>query len=211
MTLRRFVTLEGGEGSGKSTQVRLLADRIAAAGYEAVATREPGGAPFAEAIRTALLTPRPVAPTHLAQALAFNAARADHLAETIRPALARGAFVVCDRFTDSTRVYQAHAGDLADETLQVLDDIVVGDTRAELTFVLDIDPRVGLARAQSRRGADDVDMYEARALAFHDTLRAGFLAIAQAEQGRCRVVDGGLAPDALADVIWQHVSAHFAL
>lgn len=218
MALRRFITLEGGEGSGKTTQVKRLAARIEAYGHNAIATREPGGAPFAEAIREALLKPAARAPDHLAQALAFNAARADHLEQTIRPALERGDFVICDRFTDSTRVYQCFAGDLPPETAEILDAIVVGQTQPTLTLLLDLPPSVGLARARARLqqttetgAASQSDMYESRSLAFHERVRDGFLAIAKAHPDRCCVIDGTLSVDEIGERVWNEVATRFGL
>ncbi|MEL6872663.1 MAG: dTMP kinase [Pseudomonadota bacterium] len=204
----RFVTFEGGEGAGKSTQVARLAERLRADGAEVIVTREPGGAPFAERIRKVLLTPADRAPSPLAEALAFYSARADHLAQTIGPALSRGAWVLCDRFNDSTRAYQGAAGGVADAHLDRLDEIVVGDTRPGLTFLIDIPPEEGLARAKARRAEASADMFEARELAFHTALRDAYLAIAAAEPARCRVVDGARAPDAVADEIWDAIAAH---
>ncbi len=220
MSEQRFITFEGGEGSGKSTQARLLAERLAAAGHDVALTREPGGAPFAEDIRTALLTPRDHRPCNLAQALAFFAARADHLSETIRPALQAGRIVICDRFSDSTRVYQTEAGDLPLSTLRTLDSIVVGPTQPGLTFIIDIDPVIGLARAHARtapnaadtRPDDEAasalkDMFEARDLAYHHRLRAGFLTVAAEAPERCVVIAGDAHRDAIAEAIWRHVAA----
>lgn len=217
MTKLRFISFEGGEGSGKSTQVQLLANRLITHGHHAVKTREPGGAPFAEAIRHALLMPREKPPSNMAQALAFSAARADHLTETIRPALASGAFVICDRFTDSTRVYQCFAGDLSAADLSTLEAMVVAETAPPLTFILDIDPKIGMARATARRQEEmgdrdmNTDMFEARSLAFHETLRQGFLTIARAEPQRCVVLDATRAPAEIADQIWQTVRTRFGI
>ncbi|MEL6298313.1 MAG: dTMP kinase [Pseudomonadota bacterium] len=208
MDARRFITFEGGEGAGKSTQVGLLRARLAELGHEVVVTREPGGAPFAERIRKALLTPSDSAPSALAEALAFYAARAEHLSATIRPALQRGAVVVCDRFNDSTRAYQGAAGGVAANVLDTLDRIVVGDTGPALTFILDLAPKVGLQRADDRRAADVADMFEGRELAFHERLREAYRALAEAEPDRCRLIAADRAPDAIADDIWALVSAH---
>lgn len=222
MSLRRFITLEGGEGSGKSTQALQLAQRLSGRGMDAVKTREPGGSDFAEAIRAALLAPRNTTPGHLAQALAFNAARADHLDETIRPALDGGRFVICDRFSDSTLAYQCYAGDLPLETAARLDELVVKDTVPGLTVILDLDPRVGLERARARRrqshlagGAANpvvaADMFEARELEFHERLRSGYLEIASRYPERCVVVEASRSPDEIADEIWYVVSQRFGL
>lgn len=205
----RFITFEGGEGAGKSTQVRLLAERLGAAGHEVVVTREPGGTPFAEQVRALILDPRVADHEPLSEALLFYAARADHIAKVIRPAIARGAFVLCDRFSDSTRVYQSLAGGLPREVFTSLEGIVVGDARPALTLILDIDPAQGLARARARRdgagaraSAAGEDRYEAKALGFHRRLRDGFLAIAAEEPQRCVVIDAARAADAIAADVW---------
>ena len=208
MASGRFVTFEGGEGSGKSTQARLLVERLAAHGVDAVLTREPGGSPFAERVRALLLDP--AAPPHppLSEALLFYAARADHLDKSIRPALASGRWVVCDRFSDSTRVYQGAAGGLDGGTLDALERLVVAPTFPELTFILDLAPAQGLARARARSAlttAGEADPFERRGAAFHDRLRAGYLAIARAEPQRCVVVDGERGADAIAAEIWARV------
>jgi dTMP kinase len=200
----RFVTLEGGEGAGKSTQLRQLVEKLGAAGIEAVPTREPGGSAGAEAIRGLILDGgHGFGP--LAEALLFFAARADHLDLLIRPALARGAWVVCDRFSDSTRAYQGAAGGLPGEIVSRLERLVVVPTRPDLTIILDLPAEVGLVRAAARRGASGPDRFEAEALAFHRRLRTGFLAIAEAEPGRCVVVDAEARESEVAERIWQAV------
>jgi dTMP kinase len=213
----RFITFEGGEGSGKSTQAWLLSERLAAHAVPVRTTREPGGSTFAEHVRALLLSAQSAPKGALAEALLFNAARADHLDETIRPALAGGTWVICDRFADSTRVYQGAAGGLDGSIIDTLETIVLAETRPDLTFVLDIDPVVGLARARERRNAlasassDGEDPYEARQLAFHRQLRAGFLAVASADPQRVVVVDGALSQEAIADVIWRTAAARLAI
>ena len=208
MTSGRFITFEGGEGSGKSTQAGLLAQRLKGRGIDVVLTREPGGSPFAEQIRSVLLggSLPPHAP--LAEALLFYAARADHLASTIRPALTAGRWVICDRFSDSTHVYQGVAGGVASDTLEALEKVVVEPTQPDLTFILDIAPAAGLSRAQTRRAPSSAqseaaaDPYESRNLMFHERLRAGYLAIAKAEPQRCALIDGARPADQVAADIW---------
>jgi dTMP kinase len=204
-----FITLEGGEGAGKSTQARRLADRLQRAGRDVVVTREPGGSPFAERLRATILDGAMPAHGPLTEALLFYAARSDHLVATIRPALERGGIVICDRFSDSTRVYQCHAGGLDLATFETLERLVVGALRPDLTFVLDLPAAEGLQRVRARRagqgapsGDDRLDGFERRALAFHEQLRQGFLDIAAADPERCRVVD------AMADV--ETISQHIA-
>lgn len=204
----RLITLEGGEGAGKSTQARLLAEHLTTAGIEVVVTREPGGSPLAEKIRDLILDPSTPAHSQLAEALLFGAARADHLDGLIRPALARGRWVICDRFSDSTRVYQGAVGGLSPEILGQLDAIVVGATQPDLTILIDIDPVVGLARVANRRATSQpADRYEGRATDYHQQLREGFLAIARSEPLRCVVVDGFCSVDDLARDIRGHVDA----
>ncbi|MGU3360762.1 dTMP kinase [Methylobacterium sp. M6A4_1b] len=200
-----FVTFEGGEGAGKSTQIRRLAAQLRLeSGRPVLTTREPGGSAKAERIREALLAglAKPYGP--FAEALLFSAARIDHLDTLIRPALARGEIVLCDRFADSTRAYQGAAGGLDPAALRALEGVVVGPTRPDLTLILDCDPELGLARARARRdaGADGaVDRFEAEALAFHARLRSAFLAIAAEEPGRCAIVDAALPADAVEAAI----------
>jgi dTMP kinase len=206
----RFITLEGGEGVGKSTQARLLADHLRAEGREVVVTREPGGSALAERIRDLLLDPAMPAHSQLAEALLFNAARADHLDAVIRPALAQGAWVICDRFLDSTRVYQGVVGGLDGAQLDAMDALVVAPTYPDLTVVIDLDPVVGMARAVARRGglgAMPADRYEAREAEYHQRLRQAFLNVARAEAWRCVVVDGAQDVEAIASEIRGHATA----
>lgn len=210
MTKGRFITFEGGEGSGKSTQARRLAERLRAAGTDVLLTREPGGSPFAEQVRNLLLGGTLAPHPPIAEALLFSAARADHLANAIRPALEAGRYVICDRFADSTRVYQGAAGGVSDVDLASLERLVVGATQPDLTVILDIDARAGLARATSRREAvegSEIDPFESRALAFHEKLRAGYLAIAAREPQRCALVDAANDPETISEAVWQLVSA----
>src|SRR5262245_48726206 len=151
MASGRFITFEGGEGSGKSTQAKRLFDGLRARGIDVLMTREPGGSPFAEQARELILNPAIAAHTPLSEALLFYAARADHLHKTIRPALGVGRWVICDRFSDSTRVYQCDAGGLALDVFKALEQMVVSLTFPDLTFILDVPAEVGLGRAATRR------------------------------------------------------------
>lgn len=189
-----FVTFEGGEGTGKSTQLKLLADVIMARRISLIQTREPGGTPEAEALRALLVNGDPGRWTAEAEALLNYAARASHLQKIIRPALASGKFVLCDRFSDSTRAYQGYAGGCDLKLLDALEASIVGNTRPALTLILDIDPAMGLARAKSRADGSE-DRYERKGLEFHERLRAGFLQIAAAEPKRCKVIDASGAID----------------
>jgi dTMP kinase len=201
----RFITLEGGEGAGKSAQARRLAERFAARGIETVVTREPGGTPHAERLREVILSGalREMGPE--AEAIAFTAARIDHVDALIRPALERGAWVVCDRFADSTRAYQGAAGRLGAAFVDRLERIAVGDVRPDLTLMLDLDPEQGLARAARRAGAGEADRFEREGLDFHGTLRRAFLAIAEAEPQRCVVVDASADEETVAEAVWAAV------
>lgn len=205
----KFITLEGGEGVGKSTQMRRLAERLAAQGIDVVTTREPGGSPKAEIIREAILAGRTRDFGPLAEAMLFSAARIDHLDTLIRPALARGAWVICDRFSDSTIAYQGATGEPEPAILHALERVVVGDTRPDLTLILDMPPEVGLARADVRRRVkgEATDRFEGEAPAFHRDLRARFLAIAKAEPVRCAIVDAHASPDEVEERIWRVVDA----
>ena len=199
-----FVTFEGGEGVGKSTQVARLAERLRRTrGSEVVVTREPGGTPRAERIRAALLGGGAKAHGPLAEAVLFAAARLDHLDALIRPALARGAIVLCDRFSDSTRAYQGAAGGVEPRLLDAIERAVVGATRPDLTLVLDLPPAVGLARAEARAGARD--RFEAESAAFHERLSQAFRALAASDPGRCRLIDAGRTQDAVEAEIWAAV------
>jgi dTMP kinase len=206
MAPARFITFEGGEGSGKSTQARLLADQLQATGVDVLLTREPGGSPFAEQVRALILDPATAPHSALSEALLFYAARADHLDKTIRPALGSGRWVICDRFSDSTRVYQSIAGGVDPVTIEALEGLVVAATVPDLTFILDLAPAAGLARASARRQAGvPTDAYETRGLDFHERLRSGYLAIAAAEPRRCVLLDGALPVGPLAELVWAQV------
>ena len=205
----RFITFEGGEGSGKTTQVQRLAARLAPFGAEVIATREPGGSPGAEELRALLVRGAAERWSPLAETLILYAARADHLERTIRPALARGAWVICDRFADSTRAYQGAGGGVAPDVILRLEADVVGRDAPELTLFLDLPAEQGLARA-GRRGGGEA-RFEAKDLAFHQRLRAGFQAIVDAEPARCRRIDGAADPDAIAEAVWAAVATRFGL
>lgn len=209
----RFITFEGGEGTGKSTQISRLVERLRARGLDVVQTREPGGTPGAEVIRRAVLSGKVAALGPFAEALMMNAARDDHLVELIRPALARGAWVVCDRFVDSTRAYQGGLGGVKPEVLAALEESVVGDTRPELTIILDLDPEIALARARARTRAEggEGDRFEDEDLDTHRKLRQAFLDIAAAEPGRCVVIDASGSADDVAERVWRAVSGRLGL
>ena len=199
----RFITLEGGEGAGKSTQIRLLAAWLRERGIDVVQTREPGGAPGAERIRELLVKGDADSWTPIAETLLHYAARADHLGRTIRPALAAGRWVICDRFADSTTAYQGYGHGVAFDFIDSLFKAVVGDTAPDLTLILDLPVEQGLQRAAARSGHEN--RYEQMAVEFHSRLRSGFLAIARANSQRCAVIDAGRAVDAIQSDIQAEI------
>ncbi|SER31321.1 thymidylate kinase [Faunimonas pinastri] len=200
----RFITLEGGEGAGKSTQAQLLQQWLGSRGVQVVRTREPGGSPDAEAMRRLLLGGRAAPFGPAAEALLFAVARADHVAVTIAPALRAGQWVVCDRFMDSTRAYQG-SSQVSGQELDRLERIAVGDLRPDLTLILDLPASEGLRRAGERR--QPADRFERDSLTVHEARRAAFLAIAAAEPTRCAVIDASLTPEEVARAIVSQVSS----
>lgn len=205
-TARRFIVFEGGEGAGKSTQVARLADALRRDGQVVTTTREPGGSPGAEAIRKLLVDGETARWSPLTEALLISAARADHLDRVIRPALARGEWVICDRFADSTMAYQGYGMGLDRAWLEDLRRRVVGEDEPGLTLVFDLPVEVGLARAVASQ------RYERMGRAFHDKLRAAFQEIAQARDGRHRVViDAGGTPEEVARDVLATVRVTYAL
>jgi dTMP kinase len=206
----RFITLEGGEGAGKSTQARWLVDRLSALGITVISTREPGGTPGAEALRNMLVAGGADRWSPVSEALLMNAARSDHLERVIRPALARGDWVVCDRFADSTRAYQGAGGGVHPEFVEALERGVVGATMPDLTLIFDLPAELGLARATAR-DADAQGRFEAKGLAFHQSLRDEFLIIAEGESHRCALIDASPTPDVVAQQVWTEVSERLGL
>jgi dTMP kinase len=197
-----FITFEGGEGAGKSTHVRRLAEALRGRAREVVVTREPGGTPLAEKVRAFILAGKAREFGAFGEALLFSAARIDHLDRVISPALARGAFVLCDRFADSTRAYQGARGGALDAQLATLERVTLDGVKPDLTFILDVSPETGLERARQRRGKDAADRFEAEDIAFHRLLRAKFLEIARAEPERCRIIAAARPMEEVATEIW---------
>ena len=199
----RFITLEGGEGAGKSTQIQRLAEKLRARGETVCVTREPGGAPGAEAIRQLLVTGETTRWSPKSEALLHFAARAEHLERTIRPALARGEWVISDRFTDSTIAYQGPGVGL--EFINQLKELVVGTDMPALTLILDLPVEAGLARAKLRQGKENSaeDRYERMGTEFHEGLRQAFLNIAKNEPERCVVIDASGTEETVAAAIWK--------
>lgn len=204
MSRPRFITLEGGEGAGKSTQARALASRLIELGHRVTLTREPGGSPGAESIRTLLVNGETSRWTPLAETLLHFAAREDHLTHTIRPALARGEWVICDRFIDSTFAYQGAAQGLDTEIIVALSKMVIRDDMPSLTLMLDLPVATGLARADQRGGEN---RYERMGTKFHETLRKSFLAIANSAPERCVIIDATQTADEVARQIWHSVTS----
>jgi dTMP kinase len=202
----KFITFEGGEGTGKSTQARRVAERLKSLGLAVTLTREPGGSPGAEVIRHVLLSGAAKPLGAEAEAMLFAAAREDHLAHTIRPALEQGRWVICDRFADSTRVYQGVLGRVDPRLIRRLEKITVGDTRPDLTIILDMPAEIGLARAQARRGASASDRFESENLAFHERLRDAYRQLSITEPDRCVLIDAGEAEDVVAGRVWASVA-----
>jgi dTMP kinase len=202
----RFITFEGGEGTGKSTQAATLAQRLRSMGIGVVLTREPGGSPGAEVIRHVLLSGAAKSLGPAAEAILFAAARDDHVCTTIEPALARGRWVVSDRFADSTNVYQGALGQVDPILLRGLHRVTVGALKPDLTFILDVPPEVGLERASKRRGEAGADRFEAESLEFHERLRDAYLHLAASEPDRCVLIDARESPTAVAARIWDVVA-----
>lgn len=203
----KFITFEGGEGAGKSTQVSVLAKRLQSLGLSVVVSREPGGSAGAEAIRHVLLSgaAKPFGPH--AEAILFAAARADHVRQTVQPALERGQWVISDRFADSTRIYQGVLGNVDARLIVRLEKITVGEFGPDLTIILDIPPEEGLARVTKRRGDAPIDRFEAEAFDFHKKLREAYLELAEREPKRCVVINAGADAATVAEFVWAAVNA----
>lgn len=205
----RFITLEGGEGTGKSTQAKRLAQSLESLGKPVLVTREPGGSPGAEEIRKLIVEGEPGRWDALTEMLLLFAARADHVARTIRPALRSGTFVICDRFTDSTYAYQGVGRDTPRETIRRIESVVLEDFKPDLTLVLDLPVEIGLKRAEARGAAET--RFEKFAPDFHERLRQAFLDIARRAPDRCVVIDASGNEDEVAEAIWQAVARRFGL
>jgi len=199
-----FISFEGGEGAGKSTQARLLKGALEARGHSVVLTREPGGSPGAEEIRKLLVEGEPERWTPVSETLLFLAARADHVARVIEPALARGEWVISDRFSDSTYVYQGIARRVGVEVVDRLQKAALGSFTPDLTLVLDLDPRDGLKRAGARGGGHE-NRFEKFDSEFHSELRNAFREIAWANPPRCVLIDAGHSAEDVATEVWRAV------
>jgi dTMP kinase len=206
----RFISFEGGEGSGKSTQIRKLAARFEKGKLPAILTREPGGSPGAEVIRHLLMSGMGKLLGAEAETLLFAAARDDHVRTVIQPALAKGIWVLCDRFSDSTRAYQGRVGRVEPAILNAMERVTIGDLKPDLTIILDVPVEVGLKRAAARRGGAAPDRFESEDIKFHQDLRDAYREIAASEPARCVLVDADGDPDTVAARVWTALRTHFS-
>ena len=200
-----FISFEGIDGSGKSTQARMLADRLQRDGVDVVHTREPGGSPGAEEIRALVLQGDPDRWSAETEILLFTAARRDHLERTILPALDAGKVVICDRFADTTRMYQGLSRGNLRAKVDALHNLMIG-IEPDLTLLIDMDPETGLSRAKSRRGIEE--RFEDFGASLQEAMRAGFLALAHEYANRFRIINGARDPDAVAEDVWAAISPH---
>jgi len=204
----RFISFEGGEGSGKSTQIKKVAERLAAAKLRAIVTREPGGSPGAEIIRHLVLSGMGKLLGPDAETLLFAAARDDHVRTVIQPALNQGTWVLCDRFIDSTRVYQGRLGHVSPTMLNAIDRVTIGDLKPDLTIILDVPVEIGMKRAAARRGTAAPDRFEAEDVHFHQELRDAYRQIAAEDPERCVLIDATPDPDMVAADVWTALRDH---
>ncbi|OQW57105.1 MAG: thymidylate kinase [Proteobacteria bacterium SG_bin9] len=198
----RFITFEGGEGAGKSTQIKLLAERLDTTGLRTLVTREPGGSPGAEIMRHLVLSGMGKLLGGATESLLFAAARADHVKLVIKPALEQGMWVLCDRFADSTRAYQGYVGKVDRVLLDGLERVTIGDLKPDLTVILDLPVEIGLQRAAARRGTDAPDRFESETIEFHQRLREAYRMIAEREPMRCVLIDAEGEPALVAGRVW---------
>ena len=204
----KFISFEGGEGSGKSTQIKMLAERLEATKLRAIVTREPGGSPGAEIIRHVVLSGMGKLLGPEAETLLFAAARDDHVHTVIEPALTQGTWVLCDRFSDSTRAYQGRLGNVPSGILNAMQRVTIGDLKPDLTIILDVPVEVGLKRAAARRGNGAPDRFESEDIQFHQDLRDAFRQIAAEDPDRCVLIDATASPDTVAAQVWAALRDH---
>jgi dTMP kinase len=204
----RFITFEGGEGSGKSTQIKKLADRLDEAKLRAIVTREPGGSPGAEIIRHLVLSGMGKLLGADAETLLFAAARDDHVHTVILPALSQGIWVLCDRFYDSTRAYQGRLGQVLPGVVNAMQRVTIGDLKPDLTIILEVPVEIGLQRAAARRGSATPDRFEAEDVKFHQDLRDAYRQIAAEDPQRCVLIDATADPDTVAAQVWTALRDH---
>jgi len=201
----RFVTFEGGEGAGKSTQIKMLAGRLENEGVRVLLTREPGGSPGAEIMRHLVLSGMGKLLGPEAETLLFAAARDDHVRSVILPALNQGSWVLCDRFFDSTSAYQGSQGKVAPDVLNAMQRVTIGDLKPDLTVILDVPAEIGMKRAADRRGSGTPDRFESEDVKFHQGLREAFRKIAAADPKRCVLIDATASADSVSHVVWDAV------
>jgi dTMP kinase len=205
----RFITFEGGEGSGKSTQIRRLADTLNEEGVRTLVTREPGGSPGAEIVRHLVLSGVGKVLGASGEALLFAAARDDHVHSVIAPALNHGTWVLCDRFTDSTRVYQGRLGSADINLIRAMERVTIGELQPDLTVILDVPAEEGLARAAKRRGEAEADRFEGEDISFHRRLREAYWQVAGEEPDRCALIDAAADVETVAQRVWDVVVSRF--
>jgi dTMP kinase len=205
----KFITFEGGEGSGKSTQIKKLAERLGAKRVRAIVTREPGGSPGAEIMRHLVLSGMGKLLGPEAETLLFAAARDDHVRSVIQPALGQGTWVLCDRFSDSTRAYQGSLGKVAPAVLNAMERVTIGDLKPDLTIILDVPVEVGIKRAAARRGGGAPDRFEAEDVRFHQELRDAYRQIAASEPQRCVLIDANTDAATVAAAVWAALRDRF--
>lgn len=198
-----FITFEGGEGCGKSTQAKLLADRLRAQGRAVVLGREPGGTKLAEMIRQLFIDSADEPVSSVAQTLMMNASRDSHVRDVIEPAIERGDIMICDRFLDSTRVYQGYVAGVDAQLIETLEQATVRQFIPDITLFLDIPVETGLARAAARRGAEAADRYERQGLAYHQKLYDGYVRMVEQEPSRCVRIDASGSIDDIHAAIWR--------
>lgn len=203
----RFISFEGGEGSGKSTQIKMLADRLDASKLRTIVTREPGGSPGAEIMRHLVLSGVGKLLGPDAETLLFAAARDDHVRTVILPALNQGTWVLCDRFSDSTRAYQGSLGSVPAGLINAMQRVTIGDLKPDFTIILDLPVEIGLQRAAARRGSGAPDRFEGENLEFHRRLREAYRKIAKDDSARCVLIDADADPDTVASRVWTALSA----
>jgi dTMP kinase len=208
-TRGRFITFEGGEGSGKSTQIRRLAETLDEKGVRTLLTREPGGSPGAEIVRHLVLSGVGKVLGASGEALLFAAARDDHVHNVIVPALDRGQWVLCDRFTDSTRVYQGRLGSADISLIRAMERVTIGELQPDLTIILDVPAEEGLARAAKRRGEAAADRFEGEDISFHRRLREAYWQVAAEEPDRCALIDAAADVETVAQRVWDVVAQRF--
>ena len=204
----KFISFEGGEGSGKSTQIKLLAQRLEAAKLRAIVTREPDGSPGAEIIRHLVLSGMGKLLGPDAETLLFAAARDDHVRAVIEPALTQGTWVLCDRFSDSTRAYQGRLGNVPTGVLNAMQRVTIGDLKPDLTIILDVPVEVGLKRAAARREGGAPDRFESEDIRFHEGLREAFRQIAAEDPNRCVLIDATQSQEAVSAQVWTALRDH---